>query len=369
MTGLAIGDIHLGHPRNKTGNIIDNLNSFFKTNIKIVRGIDIIFILGDTFDRLLASNSNEYRMGCVWLVYLIKLCKIHGIALRILEGTPYHDRSQCRLLVDIIQSLSDDGYDVRYINTMEIEYFQKYDANVLYIPDEYKPTAIETADAVNALMVDKGIATVDITAMHGAFKYQLPYHDIKTAHDEDFYSDITKGLIIINHIHTHSIRGKIVAPGSFDRLAHNEEHAKGCVYFSYIDKQTKPIVKFLENKNAMQFVTYRLSSMGVDEIIAYLDMHIVKLKYGSHIRIIVDTDMLVNRPNFEKRYQAYNLIIETRKEEDVSEVSNFVTPVINEQVAITQNNIKDLLLAEIGGLSKYTDTVADAINTELAKVI
>jgi len=41
---LVLSDIHLGHPKNHTENIINNLNDFFIKYTKELNDIDILFI-------------------------------------------------------------------------------------------------------------------------------------------------------------------------------------------------------------------------------------------------------------------------------------------------------------------------------------
>ena len=56
-----------------------------------------------------------------WLTELIVFCKQHDIILRILEGTPSHDRNQSKVITSIIKKLNIE-LDYKYIDTLYIEH-------------------------------------------------------------------------------------------------------------------------------------------------------------------------------------------------------------------------------------------------------
>ena len=91
-------------------------------------------------------------------------------------------------------------------------------------------------------MKDLNIEQVDLAMMHGNFKYQLPMPSIHM-HTEEDYLSIVRYYICINHIHTASVYGRILAPGSFDRMAHGEEEDKGYrIYSTENNKDTEFVV-------------------------------------------------------------------------------------------------------------------------------
>ena len=103
---LVLSDIHLGHNINTTENIINNLQLYFKDNYKEFSKLDMICIAGDVFDKLLVSSSIDFILSTEWLTELIVFCKQHDIILRILEGTPSHDRNQSKVITSIIKKLN-----------------------------------------------------------------------------------------------------------------------------------------------------------------------------------------------------------------------------------------------------------------------
>ena len=62
------------------------------------------------------------------------MLKPYNIILRILEGTPSHDWKQSKLFIHL-NDLTKAGTDVKYIDSLSIEYIDKFGINVLY-PDE-----------------------------------------------------------------------------------------------------------------------------------------------------------------------------------------------------------------------------------------
>ena len=84
MHYLVIGDVHLGHPKTPTSHIVKTL----KKHILSVKNKDIqvLFIEGDLFDRLLDLNSKEAQEIIVFFDYLLSYCYDNKIKLRVLRG-------------------------------------------------------------------------------------------------------------------------------------------------------------------------------------------------------------------------------------------------------------------------------------------
>ena len=227
---LTLSDVHLGHKRTSTEEILKNLYIFFKDFTgEVYSDLDFIFIAGDLFDGLLDYSGNDREIHSIklWLNSIMRFCHKYSIALRILEGTPSHDWKQSFMAVTIYEII-DLPFDFKYVNSLYIEQHSK--ATILYIPDEWTSSTDTTYKQVKELMNNIHIDSVDIAIMHGAFEYQLRQAPAKVQkHNEHLYESIVKYAINIGHIHTHSVHGKIIAQGSFDRLAHGEEEKKGAV--------------------------------------------------------------------------------------------------------------------------------------------
>lgn len=347
---LVISDIHLGHNVNKTHYIINNLNTFFSKYRKDLNNLNTIFIAGDIFDKLLSNSSQDYLMATEWLTDLIIYCKLENIKLRILEGTPSHDWKQAKLISTIITKLNIE-LDFKYIDTLYIEYMEQEDIYILYIPDEYKPKAEDTLKEVKEKLKELNITQVDIAIMHGQFNYQLPMVKLDSSHNEEEYLNIVKKFISIGHIHTPSIFNRILAQGSFDRLAHNEEEDKGAMLIT-ITKENGDTYKFLKNDNAMVFKTMRFNDEPIDIIISKVSKVIEKLPMNSNIRIIAHSeDKLYS--SVKELSKAYPMCrIKTEKIKQEKETKKLIKEeIINNSLVINKDNIMELILEEVKSLN------------------
>lgn len=343
---LVMSDIHLGHRVNESKNIETNMGLFFNRNKALLNDIDVLFIAGDSFDRLLSTCTTEYIDSINCLIKLYNWCKDKNVKFRILEGTPSHDWRQCRVLDKIIKELG-GGVDFKYIDDLFIENINGY--NVLYIPDEYKDKSSETVKDINKLLKNNSLEEVDICIMHGAFNYQLPIH-LESSFNEDDIESIVKHYIHVGHIHTFSNRGKIIAQGSFDRLRFGEEEAKGCVLANIEDNEKEYI--FLENKEAMIFKTIDLTNVEDDKLMEEMDKEINKVKRCSSVRIIVkDKDKLMkNNKRINSLYKDWNLKIEVAGDKKLSIADKIVEDNIIEAFSITSENIVQLVESELDKL-------------------
>lgn len=341
---LVLSDIHFGHNINKTCSIIENLDIFFNTNAKLFKDLNIIFLAGDVFDRLLGNNNKDYIYAIRWLTDLLVYCTKKDVTLRVLEGTPSHDWQQMQVLDTIITRLG-LNIDYKYINTLCIEHMDKYNLDVLYLPDEYKHKADDTWKDVQKLLVEHKLQQVDIAIMHGQFTYQLPVL-LPSSHNEHNYLSIVKYYINIGHIHTHSVKDRILAQGSFDRLAHGQEEDKGGILVTLDDN---PRWEFIVNKKAMAFNTYKFdSSSTMEDIHKVLTEAKKKLPAGSNIRVILKDNNLVGiTEDMRKSYPMFNIKIEKTTQAD-KQVKILEDNHVVHGFAITKDNIVDLLNQEIG---------------------
>jgi len=348
---LVLSDIHLGHSINKTTYIVSNLRSYFKSNHNIFKHLDVIFIAGDTFDKLLTTSSTDFIYAIEWLTELVLYCKHNKIKLRILEGTPSHDWRQSNVIITIIDKLKLE-VDFKYINTLHIEHMEDLGINVLYVPDEYKHSAEETYDDLMKLMLEQRLSNVDIAIMHGQFTYQLPIQSI-SSHNEDDYLSIVKYYISIGHIHKASVYSRILAQGSFDRLAHGEEEDKGCVLVTmdYSSSDNNYICKFdfIINKQAMLYKTYRFDNESLEDIIETLDTDLKDIKHNSNIRLISNNDTHLTKTiqSIKDRYPHCIFKIEKQKTDDVKIKLIKDTTINIESFTLTPDNLKSLLDKEL----------------------
>lgn len=343
---LVLSDLHLGHRTNNTENIVNNLREYIHSNHKLFKTLQIIFIAGDIFDTLLSNNSKEYLLSIEWLTELLLYCKHNNIKLRILEGTPSHDWKQSKTMNTIISKLNID-VDYKYIDTLHIEKMQDLGINVLYVPDEYKHKATETEDDINKLLIENELTQVDITIMHGCFHYQLPMIRLESNHNESYYLSITKYYISVGHIHSFSVYDRILAQGSFDRLAHNEEEDKGG---TVITISSTPSFMFIKNELAKVYKTLHYEKYDMTTILSKLKKDINKLPVESNIRIIVNASIHISKniKVIKDLFKSYVIKITTDTKEKKQVIHRLLENTnMLESIEITPKNLEELLTTEI----------------------
>lgn len=364
---LVISDVHLGHPRNKTQDILSNLNKLFDYFNKDL-GLNAIFIAGDFFDTLLDNHTAEYHEIVLWIHRLISYCSRKNIKLRVLEGTPSHDWNQCKMFQTVVD-ITKLNIDFKYISTIQIEFLEDIGLYILYVPDEAMECSQLTKDYVKDLLVDKNINKVDIAIMHGMFGYQMMNVQTPQSHDEHFYNDIVNYYIHIGHIHTHSKYNKIIAQGSFDRLSHNEEEPKGVV-IADVDIATKSCSwKFIENKTAKIFKTINITkNYDLEQAINKLDKQINALPEFSFVRIKAPKDHVVYQAFEELKKRYINYTLSKKSDDDHSDSGQLlddITVVMTDYDVITINkeNICELLINNISNNEIDTNKLFTMINS------
>ena len=105
--------------------------------------------------------------------------------------------------------------------------------------------------------------------------------------------------------------------------------------------------KFLENIHSCIFKSIDYIGRLEADIVSDLKKELKKLPIGSHIRLLVDNDsnllknlrdLLANYPDYNIKFKTDNTIV---KKIDILELAKIET------IAITANNIEDLLLKEV----------------------
>lgn len=361
---LCLSDIHLGNTRNKTTEILNNLNTFFddfKSNSQFTE-LDIIFLAGDLFDTLLDFNSSDIHEITLWLNRLIVFCNRFKIKLRILEGTPSHDWKQSKI-INTIKDISSDTYDVKYIDGVHIEHLKDLELHILYIQDELTDSALNTYKQVRELLEQQQLEKVDIAIMHGMFNYQVKgaINNVQKHNEEDYLS-IVNYFINIGHVHTFSTYERIIANGSFDRLSHGEEEPKGAVVCRIINNEIS--YSFIENKKAKIFKTIDINTKDLDKALNKLDKSIRDLPNNSFVRIKASkTHPIYNSMNeFKIRYPffTFSKLSKEDEKEDYDLINNSIDINIEyKPISITSNNVISLLTDRIK--SKYDLTINEQI--------
>lgn len=365
----TLSDIHLGDRRNSASEIIANLRRAIDDNTETSQ-LDIIFLAGDVFDDLLVLSNDDVIEIDLWIYWLITLCAKHDIVLRILEGTPRHDRTQSKRFL-LVNELMGYPADVKYMDKISIEHIERFGIDVLYIPDEATASPELTLKQVKEMMKAKALTQVDFAIMHGMFEYQVPIISKDHKHSSSEYLALVRYLIFIGHVHTFTQLDRITAQGSFDRTAHGQEEAKGHVRATVYESGEWEVV-FVENKGAKKFVTVRCQASTLEETLVEINDVVQTLPKGSHIRLDLDRDHPLNAST-DVLIRTFPMIswektIRGTDEEiaisDIVEPDEDYTP-----ITITRENIVELLMKRLEYNEAMTDELLEIARAHLQEVV
>lgn len=359
---ISISDIHLGHPRTETAHMIHGLRTGLMTD-KIFADLDLLIFAGDVFDRDLRLPQYEVSLIHDWIVDLIRLCTLHGVILRVLEGTPSHDWRQSKMFMEI-NALLGNACDVAHVCDLQVEHLEKFDLSVLYIPDEYSETCHETQAKVSDLLLSTlGVEAIDIIVMHGSFNYQYPkFQQGKIdCHNDQYYDSITRYFVTVGHVHRRGNWGKIWSQGSWDCIAHGEPDPKGGIYVKLtLGKPEKTKVSWLVNHNAKVYKTVNLENVDPDMAVAVVHDHAVKLPAGSNIRVVAQKDHPVLGTIQQLRIQYPQLVWSSKRVDSESEKAKLLTlPSAAKRMyrQINHDNIRETIRSRLGELSNIDLTM------------
>lgn len=283
----CISDIHLGNRNNKARSIIANLDRYF-SNDRHLSQVDLVFLAGDVFDDLLTLSGEDVAHIDSWIARFLRLCARYNVTVRVLEGTPSHDRGQSErftIINEIHERNSGTHIDLKHVKVLSIEHIEKFGIHVLYVPDECCHSTEAALEQVRSLLQEKGLEQVDFACMHGQFSYQLPAHITNIPrHDEVAYWEIVRYLIFIGHIHIHSRNKNIIAQGSFDRISHGEEGPKGFVTTT-VHPNGDDETTFVVNESARKYLTVTCPYQDVEENLKVIDKAVEELPPESFVRI------------------------------------------------------------------------------------
>ncbi len=372
---LVISDIHLFHGRTKTHEIIEHLDVFFGNyDGSVWSTLDLIIIAGDLFDQPIDLGTHEVNEACTWLTRLMYFCNHFGIALRIMEGTPSHDSKQSRISEILFKRFPD--LDYKYISDITIDKIVSKTnvvIHTLFVPDKIRDNERIAFRDVQELMTEKCLDMVDISVTHGMY-YHLCDYAINTDHLHfvDDYESITKHFVSNGHVHTFNVHGRIITEGSFDRLAHGEEEAKGGVYFEiHQDNPSLDKYLFVENKLAKQYRAVTLKSNDRDKSLAAVSKVFDSLPMGAYaeIRAKKDHPLILGFSEIKKLYPQLNVtkkIIDTNKPAATKATELTTTEYV--PLPINKSNIVDMIMGELKHSDYPVDELLD-VRSELESIL
>lgn len=343
-----ISDIHLAHPRTNTYHIIENLRKAFPDD-EATGKLDVLFFAGDVFDRLMSLPQDEVDAIQEWIGDLLRICAKRNILVRVLEGTPSHDWRQSKQFVNVNNTL-DNPANLKYVDVLSIEVLPELDnLSVLYVPDEWNADASVTWQQVGELMSIHGLDKVDVACMHGSFDYQLPIESAKN-HNSEAYLGLVRHFIGIGHVHIRTERSMaghssvILAQGSFDRLSHGEEAAKG--HYRACISPAGNYHWFVENTGARLYKTLDCRHLTVDETIGLLEQYEQEPE-NSSFRLLIHRGETVHHglKDLRKRFPQFRLstqLDELKTQEEV--VLTAQQAPVEKPISITPTNINHMVL-------------------------
>lgn len=279
----VIGDIHIGHHKTTSTEMISKLYATFPDTSETA-ALDLLVLNGDVFDTLLHRNDLYSGTIDTWIFNLLTLCSKHKIKLRALEGTPSHDRKQCQAFVDAIERHS-IVIDFAYITDVYVETLADNQVSLLYVPDEWDTDLHNCYTEAVKKITEAGLQKVDLAFMHGAFDFQYPAHVPVETYDSQLWQPLVNYGIFINHVHQFNEHGVITAPGSFDRLCHGDENAKGHVRGTI--KKDGLFKTFVQNTRAKIYMDVDCCGLSVEEALEKVENAVRELKTpGSFIRLL-----------------------------------------------------------------------------------
>lgn len=341
---LSLGDVHLGHRSTPASLIIRNLD--LTITDALLKEVDMLIITGDLFDRQLNNGDEVVHQINRWITLLMLRCAAYKVMIRIVEGTPSHDREQSRFFTEQRINANID-VDLHYTKNLSIEYIERLDSYFLYVPDKHNPSTDVTLKEVKQQMSELGIEQVDFAIMHGAFSYQLPAIVPEPTHNEEEYLKLVKHQILIGHVHLMTINERILAAGSFDRICHNDEGTKGMFKVTVKEDGTWERV-FIENRGAKKYVTLECHGMDTKQLNVAIREFIKDLVKGSSVRLRCNPNDVANGDidTYRREYPQldWQITVDKIESKKNSVADTFKAFDMAQFKEITRDSIKELLV-------------------------
>jgi DNA repair exonuclease SbcCD nuclease subunit len=246
-TIIHTADLHLGHQRVPSADTVNDIRKYLFP--QLANNADILLIVGDIFDGKVSLNHPDASIIVDLFADLLKICFEYDIIIRIIRGTYSHDNHQLDIFNKIYDKLG-IPVDYRVVEEISIEYIERYDIRFLYMPDNlpYSSKA-DVFDHIKTLFCANNIEDVDYVLLHGEFDHVNFGHTNINAYNCKDFDNICNALVLAGHIHKPHRHRQVIYAGSFNRLAHNEEEAKG------FWKIKGTSAEFIENKDSTKFIT------------------------------------------------------------------------------------------------------------------
>ncbi|MDH2154329.1 metallophosphoesterase [Stenotrophomonas sp. GD03657] len=351
----SISDVHLGHHNTTAEEIIPNLHEAFKDTERN-NALDVIIIAGDLFDRLMSLNNPQVFATMIWFGAFLRWAAARKVAVRLLAGTKSHDWDQNQFLMVLQEVMNVEG-DVKYIDTLSIEYIDCIDRHVLWVPDDWRPDPDVTWMEVTQLLREKGLDKVDISVVHGSFEHQLP--EVANAHPHKLrrYLDISRDYVIGGHIHIPGSLEHFICNGSFDRLTHGEEGPKGHWRLK-LNRKSGNEAEFIENKNAKKYITVDCAGLPLEDAMNLIKSEVSRIPTTSFVRVRANEgDAILSLiDTLRKNYPTYTWSTKKDERKDTQRILLTDMRSTFQAVQLSPENIVELLMTRLS--EKHTQDPA-----------
>lgn len=274
---IQTGDIHFCHKRTPTANLIKTMNYLFYEN-ESLKDVDLVVLNGDVWDSLVEQPNVDALCARQWIRKFVNDCGLNDVELYVLEGTPDHDWKQSKEFVAY-----DTPCSVHYIDQLSITHLERFNLDVLWVPDECRPTTEGVWQDACSLLAKSGLDQVDLAFVHGGFDFQYPGTFEVKVHSSERYSSITRYGVFANHVHKAGQCLKVFGPGSPDRLRQGEDEDKG-YHRVVLDLNTqKCYVDWLPNPYAWEHVSLNVDGLSHEEVVHEARTRAKTLRGGSFI--------------------------------------------------------------------------------------
>lgn len=367
----STSDVHMGHPRNESSHVYKSIQLAFPMNHETSK-LDILAIAGDFFDGLLNLPDDAVTECDLAMLWILRLCAKYGITLILLEGTPSHDRGQTKRFL-FLNDTFHIGAEVYYFDKVCVHHFDKFNIDVLFVPDRANPTVEKTFEQVKERMAERGLTKVDYAFVHGTFKHQLPEYVKTEKHDTDAYLALVRYLIFGGHIHQYSRYGNFISHGSLDRLVHGEEEPKGHIR-ARVRSETDMDVTFVENLNARIFKTIDCTGLDTDAAMEKISKVLLTVPESGFVRVISEpgSPILSALLTLEKRWPTFNWTVMAAKTKEAEmqeiEAMNAIAKQLEyDTIHISRDNVVELVEQKLR--ANQVDSVIANRSLELLKRI
>lgn len=325
---------------------LDHMLSF-----DFLKGINILFIVGDVFDRGLPVNHRDVPFIVSWIRRLLARCARADVDVVVIEGTPSHDRLQSHLFVAINDAAEEaDKCRLRYVKEVSIEYLENWDIHLLVIPDEKNTSDEVTLRQVKDMMEARALDKVDFALIHGFFEFQVPVGRHSRFHSSEEYLKLVRYLTFVGHDHEFRREGRIIIQGSPDRQRHGMETPKGFVH-AVVNRDGNFKATFQVNEHAMDFKTLEVAEdldVAHKQVMDTCD----NLRPHSHLRLAARRGhpVLAGIESYQSMYPFIHFSKKILDEDEVDTTTVLETTDEADYVPFTidSSNIKQIILERLG---------------------